>query len=603
MPEPITWTEPFDATRPGAAPPQTVGGLDLVPGMIPDAAVRGLPHRRDLHARSLDGVAVRCWCGCRAASYRDRRRVAPALRRRAPRRARRRGRRAELPARRARLARGRRACRRTSALRDLRAAVEWLRANVGRVRRRSRPHRAHGRVGRLGLHRAPARARTADLPVAGAILQSGAPAGTLDADAAAWVGRAPSSTPPARRRSTTCATRRSTRCSPRRTRPSRRAGQGRHDAVPPVGRRRPAHRARARVARSRAIPLVVGHDRARDGAVPRPGAGAARPTSRCRSSPGRPPTSASPTRRACAPRSACGGDDWSKRSPTSSCTCPTSCWRAGTQARGNPVYRYRFTWEAPVRRACHALDLPFTFGTFDVSTWREFAGADGRPRPPAEALSARMREAWTSFAADRRAVRLRRSARGRRRRRMCPSEPIAATGSTTRSRTAPRSGWETRERVRWHGQGRDRHRREPGHRQGHRARARRRGRDRLRDRAVDHRGRPPAARARSVRPRRRSTPSAPTRAARGIAVALDHRDDDAVEALFDRVLAEHGRLDVLVNNAFIVTDAADVGPAVLGGRPLELGRHDRRRHALRLRRQRVRGARDGARRTPGSSST
>jgi NAD(P)-dependent dehydrogenase (short-subunit alcohol dehydrogenase family) len=40
---------------------------------------------------------------------------------------------------------------------------------------------------------------------------------------------------------------------------------------------------------------------------------------------------------------------------------------------------------------------------------------------------------------------------------------------------------------------------------------------------------------------------------RGIAVALDHRDDEAVGALFDRVLAEHGRLDVLVNNAFIVT--------------------------------------------------
>ena len=45
----------------------------------------------------------------------------------------------------------------------------------------------------------------------------------------------------------------------------------------------------------------------------------------------------------------------------------------------------------------------------------------------------------------------------------------------------------------------------------------------------------------------------------GIAVALDHRDDDAVEALFDRVLAEHGRLDVLVNNAFIVTDQLTSG--------------------------------------------
>jgi dehydrogenase/reductase SDR family protein 1 len=45
----------------------------------------------------------------------------------------------------------------------------------------------------------------------------------------------------------------------------------------------------------------------------------------------------------------------------------------------------------------------------------------------------------------------------------------------------------------------------------------------------------------------------------GVAVALDHRDDDAVEALFARVLEEHGRVDVLVNNAFIVTDELTSG--------------------------------------------
>ena len=45
-----------------------------------------------------------------------------------------------------------------------------------------------------------------------------------------------------------------------------------------------------------------------------------------------------------------------------------------------------------------------------------------------------------------------------------------------------------------------------------------------------------------------------TMGGKGVAVALDHRDDAAVEALFDRVLAEHGQLDLLVNNAFIVTD-------------------------------------------------
>jgi len=39
---------------------------------------------------------------------------------------------------------------------------------------------------------------------------------------------------------------------------------------------------------------------------------------------------------------------------------------------------------------------------------------------------------------------------------------------------------------------------------------------------------------------------------RGIAVPCDHRDDDAVRALFARVASEQGRLDVLVNNAFLI---------------------------------------------------
>ncbi|MGH9024571.1 MAG: SDR family NAD(P)-dependent oxidoreductase [Acidimicrobiia bacterium] len=38
----------------------------------------------------------------------------------------------------------------------------------------------------------------------------------------------------------------------------------------------------------------------------------------------------------------------------------------------------------------------------------------------------------------------------------------------------------------------------------------------------------------------------------GVAVRCDHADDEDVEALFTRVVAERGRLDVLVNNAFAV---------------------------------------------------
>ncbi len=41
---------------------------------------------------------------------------------------------------------------------------------------------------------------------------------------------------------------------------------------------------------------------------------------------------------------------------------------------------------------------------------------------------------------------------------------------------------------------------------------------------------------------------------RGIAVACDHARDEQVAALFDRVRKEQGRLDILVNNAFQLSD-------------------------------------------------
>ena len=44
------------------------------------------------------------------------------------------------------------------------------------------------------------------------------------------------------------------------------------------------------------------------------------------------------------------------------------------------------------------------------------------------------------------------------------------------------------------------------------------------------------------------------RGGKGIAIPCDHADDAAVAALFERVRAEQGRLDILVNNAFIIPD-------------------------------------------------
>jgi NAD(P)-dependent dehydrogenase (short-subunit alcohol dehydrogenase family) len=40
----------------------------------------------------------------------------------------------------------------------------------------------------------------------------------------------------------------------------------------------------------------------------------------------------------------------------------------------------------------------------------------------------------------------------------------------------------------------------------------------------------------------------------GIAVAVDHGDDDQVEALFEQIARDHGRVDILVNNAAIIRD-------------------------------------------------
>jgi NAD(P)-dependent dehydrogenase (short-subunit alcohol dehydrogenase family) len=43
----------------------------------------------------------------------------------------------------------------------------------------------------------------------------------------------------------------------------------------------------------------------------------------------------------------------------------------------------------------------------------------------------------------------------------------------------------------------------------------------------------------------------------GIALQCDHRDDDQVKAVFDRVRAEHGRVDILVNNVWGGYEAMD----------------------------------------------
>jgi para-nitrobenzyl esterase len=67
-------------------------------------------------------------------------------------------------------------------------------------------------------------------------------------------------------------------------------------------------------------------------------------------------------------------------------------------ARGAAVYAYLFTWPSPYMGgalgACHALDIPFTFGTLDDPHILPFAGNDA----DAHALARRMQDAWAAFA-------------------------------------------------------------------------------------------------------------------------------------------------------------------------------------------------------------
>jgi len=56
---------------------------------------------------------------------------------------------------------------------------------------------------------------------------------------------------------------------------------------------------------------------------------------------------------------------------------------------------------------------------------------------------------------------------------------------------------------------------------------------------------------------------------KGIAVPCDHKDDAAVAALFERVLSEQGRVDILVNNAALIHDENNT-PENFWEKPLKL---------------------------------
>ncbi|RAG83117.1 carboxylesterase/lipase family protein [Streptacidiphilus pinicola] len=85
--------------------------------------------------------------------------------------------------------------------------------------------------------------------------------------------------------------------------------------------------------------------------------------------------------------------DWLFRMPTLKLA---DAWAAA----GGRAHLYELTWPAPgmggVLGACHGLDVPLVFGHLDRGQPAALFGE--RPSPEAEALSGRMRRAWTAFA-------------------------------------------------------------------------------------------------------------------------------------------------------------------------------------------------------------
>jgi para-nitrobenzyl esterase len=72
---------------------------------------------------------------------------------------------------------------------------------------------------------------------------------------------------------------------------------------------------------------------------------------------------------------------------------------AEAQSAHNPdTYAYLFDWESPAQRgtlgACHALELPFVFGTTNIRSMKRWVGAG----PEADKLSGQMIDAWLAFA-------------------------------------------------------------------------------------------------------------------------------------------------------------------------------------------------------------
>jgi para-nitrobenzyl esterase len=75
---------------------------------------------------------------------------------------------------------------------------------------------------------------------------------------------------------------------------------------------------------------------------------------------------------------------------------PTDRFAEAQTTHNSQVYTYRLDWQSPLRDlgACHAVDLPFVFGTQAEPGIADFAG------PGATPLAEKMMDAWIAFARD-----------------------------------------------------------------------------------------------------------------------------------------------------------------------------------------------------------
>ena len=93
--------------------------------------------------------------------------------------------------------------------------------------------------------------------------------------------------------------------------------------------------------------------------------------------------------------SAGNGDVWEAVRTDARMRIPALRLAEARATSGAPAFVYRFDWAVPGLGAVHAVDVPFTFGTFDREGWAVAVGHDRG----ADALGVRLRASWAALAA------------------------------------------------------------------------------------------------------------------------------------------------------------------------------------------------------------